>query len=123
MMEEYMLKQQSMELKNKELTFTPSIEMLLESLQEILQRLFSMRSFTEQETLNLVTFLEEELRGAERQETNSYLESAVLWNLPPGLSRYTEDVGISLVLTVGNSTSVLSTLLSTRSSSQQGLFL
>jgi len=118
-----MLKQQSMELKNKELTFTPSIEMLLESLQEILQKLFSMRSFTEQEILNLVTFLEEELKEAEKQEISSYLESAVLWNLPPGLSRYIEDVGISLVLTAGNSTSVLSTLLSTRSSSQQEPYL
>ena len=123
MMEELMQKQQSMELKNKELTFTPSIEMFLESLQEILQKLFSMRSFTEQEILNLVTFLEEELKEAERQEISSYLESAVLWNLPPGLSRYTEDVGISLVLTAGNSTSVLSTLLSTRSSSQQEPYL
>ena len=108
-----MRKLQLMELKTREQTLIQSIEMHLESNQEILQRLFFMHSFTGQETLNLVVFLEEVLRKENRLGRTSYLESVVLWTLPTELSRYTEGVGISLVWTDGNYTYDQNTLLST----------
>ena len=107
-----MQKQQLMELRTVEQIFTPSIEMRLELIQEILQKLSSMHSFTGQEMLNLVAFLEGVLRKERRLERTSYLESAVLWILPIELSRYTEDVGISLVWTEGNYTFDQNMLLS-----------
>ena len=106
-----MQKQQSVGLKKLELTYILSICEHLESTQEMLLRLFSTHSFTEQETLNLVQFLVEERRRVEIPELVFWLESMVLWSLPTELSRYSEGVGISLVWTDGNSTLEASTLL------------
>ena len=106
-----MPKQQSMALRTREVTFTPSIEMHLDYHQEILQRLFSTLLFTGQEIKSLVRFLEVVQREANREELPCYLESAVSWSLPKRLSKCSGDEGISLVLTVGNYTYVQNTLL------------
>ena len=106
-----MQKQLFMAPSRKEPIYIQSINEPLESSKEILQRLFSMRSFTEQEIVNLVLFLEVELHEGNRPEVNFWMESLDLWSLPPELSKSTGDVGISLVLTDGVSTSVVNTLL------------